>query len=121
MDNTLNIKMFEFYIFLGMVVIVIFAALIIYWFVNSGEFPNIKYKDFLKYYKLNPDRWYCGDSYVRYELFDGGSEYFCFGLISFYRYKLRNYRIAKAKQRKEYAKSMQRFLDDINKTETKND
>lgn len=112
--------MFEFCLFLGMVTIAILIYLITYWWWESRENPKIKYKDFLKYYKLHPERWYCGDSYVRYELFDGSSEYFCFGLISFYRYKLRNYRIAKAKQRKEYAKSMQRFLDDINKTEAGN-
>lgn len=110
--------MFEFCILLGMVVIVIISALITYWFVNSREYPKIKYRDFLKYYNMNPERWHCYyDSIVCYDLFDGGSEWFCFGFIGFYRYKLRKYRIKKAKQRKEYAESMQRFLDDINRTE----
>ena len=112
--------MFEFYIFLSFVFILILTIVIAYWRCNSCEFPKIKYRNFLKYYKLNPERWYCGLDTVRYEMSDGSGELFNFGLIGFYRYKLLKYRLAKAKRRKEYAEIMQRFLDDVNKTEGEN-
>jgi hypothetical protein len=113
--------MFEICLFLGLTVVVIFSVLIIYWLSNSCGFPKIKYRDFRKYYKLNPERWYCGLHTVRYEMSDGSGELFNFGLIGFYRYKLWQHKIDLAEKRKECAESMQRFLDDVNKTEAEND
>lgn len=112
--------MFEFYILLGMAVIVVLGVLFSYWWCNSREYPKIKYKTWLKYYKLNPDRWHCYWTEVSYDLFHGGHQSFNFGLIDFYRYYLRNRRIKKAKQRVKRDEAMKRFLDDINETEVNN-
>lgn len=112
--------MFKICFFLGLVVVVIFSVLIANWLCNSFEFPKIKYRDFRKYYKLNPERWYCGLHTVRYQMSDGSGELFNFGPIGFYRYKLWQHKIDLAEKRKARAESMQRFLDDINKTEAEN-
>lgn len=109
--------MFGFYCFLGFVFILILTVLISYWRWKSYEYPKIKYRDFHKYYAMNPEGWYCGYSYVSYQLSNGDSEEFCFWPVGFYRYRLRNYLIKTAKRRKEDAEAIQRMLDDINKTE----
>ena len=113
--------MFRICLFLGLTVIVIFSALIVYWLSSSCGFPKIKYRDFQRYYKLNPERWYCGLYTVHYKMSDGSGELFSFGLIGFYGYKLWQHKIDLAEKCKERAESMQRFLDDVNKTEAEND
>lgn len=112
--------MFGFYCFLGFVLIFILTILISYWRCYSSDYPKIKYRNFRKYYAMNPERWYCGRSYVSYRLSNGDSEEFCFWPVGFYRYRLRNYLIKTAKRRKEDAECVQRMLDDINNTEAQN-
>lgn len=85
-------------------------------------FAKIKFKDFRKYYALAPERWYCHDPYVEYELFNGGSQCFYFGFVDFYKYLLWKYKIDKTRERKRHDESIHRFLDDINRLENnKND
>ena len=112
--------MFGVYYSLCFMFIIILTVLITYWRGQSREYPKIKYRDFRKYYAQNPERWYCGCSFVSYSFSDGDSEEFCFWPVGFYRYRLRNYLIKMANRRKENAESLQRMLDDINKTEAQN-
>lgn len=109
------------YCFLGFVFIFILVIVITYWRCYSSDYPKIKYRDFRKYYAMNPDKWYCGHSFVSYRFSDGESEEFCFRLVGFYLYMLRNYFIKMVNRRKEDAEAMQRMLDDINKPEEEND
>ena len=109
------------YCFLVFVFFLASVILITYWRFQSYDYPKIKYGNFRKYYAMNPDKWYCGHSFVSYRLSNGDSEEFCFRLFGFYLYRLRNYLIKVARRRKEDAEAVQRMLDDINKTEAEND
>lgn len=101
------------------------TGLFIAWCANCHDYPKIKYKDFQRYYDTHPDRWYCYEyrvAYHRYiDTYTEMYESFNFGFIDFCRYILWQFRLEKVKKRKARAESMQRFLDDINKTEAEND
>lgn len=87
------------------------------------ELNKIKFKDFKKFYELNPKRWRCETSYVFCSIKDDfvKSEVFGFKFIDECKYRLWRRNIDKISANKKHAASTQRFLDDVNKTEVKND
>ena len=91
------------------------------WCFSCHDYAKIKYKDFQKYYDANPSRWYCDKykvTYLRYiNTYSGLRESFNFGFIDFCKYYIWQRKLEKEEKLQRRAESLQRMLDDINKTE----
>lgn len=108
-------------ILLGMIAVSFILYMFIMWVSDCRGWANLKYKDFLKYYNINPGRWDCRAHCVVYHryinTYEEMREYFSFSFIDFCRYHLWLTNIERAAKKKEDAASVQRMLDDINKAE----
>lgn len=108
-------------IFLGIIIASFGLYMFIVWCADGRGWAKLKYKDFQKYYDMNPNRWYCQEYSVIYHkyinTYEEMREYFNFGFIDFCRYRLWQWKLKKDEERKRNAESIQRMLDDINKTE----
>ena len=111
-------------ILLGIIIASFGLYMSIIWCADGRGWAKIKYKDFRKYYALNPNRWNCRQFSVIYtnymSTFEEMREYFNFSFIDFCRYSLWQWKLAREESRKRNAESMQRMIDDINKTEAQN-
>ena len=103
--------MADFIIFVSMLASIGLIIIFIYWRCESKG-PKMKYRDFRKFYALNPDRWYLCPSNVYCKTKDG-DENFNFGFIDFWRYKFWFRSKKKGKRNAEYAKATQRMLDAV--------
>lgn len=106
---------------LGMIVVSYTLYMFIMWASDCRGWPKLKYKDFLKYYNINPSRWDCREHCVVYHrytsVYEDMREYFGFSFIDFCRYHRWLAKIERAAKNKKDAASVQRMLDDINKAE----
>lgn len=98
-------------------VIIVLLILIINWGSESPlNTPKLKFSSFKKFYALNPDRWDLNDDYVACKCYKDSSwtrttkDYFHFGIIDFYRYKLWNKRRDKEHEKKSQAQSVARMI-----------
>lgn len=85
----------------------IIGALIMCWVDSIDNTPKIKFKSFKNFYELNDKRWICyGDSVAcnTLETFGFYNAKFHFGFIDFYRYKLWQRSIARAKENQRKAR-----------------
>ena len=83
---------------------------------DQPTFPRIKFKDFKKFYELNPKRWRCETDYVICQI---NAEYDCeafmFNFVDKCKYKLWLRNRNKRDVDQENMKSVQRMLDAVKK------
>lgn len=99
------------------------TALIVFvvWRCDKRQYNKIKFKDFKKFYELNPKRWRCETSYVFCSIKDDFYEYevFMFKFIDECKYRLWRRRCNKVSANKERAAATQRMLDAVKEDITK--
>lgn len=86
--------MFLIHLFISLIIVISFI-LFLFWALEGSKCVNfsaegyIKFKSFIAFYNVNPDRWELNDSYIRFcrNSYSLGDKY-CFKFIDFYRYKL---------------------------------
>lgn len=119
----MNEDMAVFVILVSVLTLLALVVMFIVWKVYSVG-PKMKYKNFRKFYALNPDRWDLDDCSVYCRIKDG-KENFNFGFIDFWRYKLWIHGINKRERNADYAKCTQRMMDavreDIKSAKAKSD
>ena len=80
----------------GSILLIIIGVLFLNWWVDSNDYPRIKFKSFKNFYELNPDRWRLYDScvvckttieYITTTIYGDHYDNFFFSFIDFYRYK----------------------------------
>lgn len=80
----------------------------------SSFLPKIKFKDFKKFYELNPKRWRCETDYVQCQV---SKEYDCeafnFSFIDECRYRIWRRKRDKHKANQKHNQSTQRMLDAV--------
>lgn len=92
------------------------TALIVFcaWRLDNRHYPKIKFKDFKKFYELNPKRWWCANNYVKCRV---NNEYDCeiffFKFIDECRYRIWRRKRDKHKVNKKHNQSIQRMLDAV--------
>jgi hypothetical protein len=85
------------------------------WRCDKRQYNKIKFKDFKKFYELNPKRWRCETSYVFCSIKGDFDEYevFMFKFIDECKYRLWRRRCNKVSANKERAAATQRMLDAV--------
>lgn len=81
-------------------------------FTKSGlKYPKLRYKDFIKYYRVNPDRWILGDKLVSYS---------CEKLITFsipfsdkFKYYIFKCRRNSIEEKEEYDEAYKILIDNV--------
>lgn len=81
---------------------------------DKRQYNKIKFKEFKKFYELNPDRWRCETDHVYCQI---GKEYDCevfmFSVIDECKYRLWRRNRDKINMNKTHAKATQRMLDAV--------
>ena len=85
------------------------------WRCDKRQYNKIKFKDFKKFYELNPKRWCCKTSYVLCSIKYDFSEYevFMFNFIDECKYRLWRRGCDKRNENKKHAEATQRMLDAV--------
>ena len=97
---------------------------LIFWIVNwvddtPFDDPKIKFKSFVKFYNINPDRWELNSGYVRcrikntYGGWSSASDDFRFGPIDYLRYQHFRNTLDKRRINATHAKSIARMLNAV--------
>lgn len=93
------------------------TALVVFvvWRCDKRQYNKIKFKDFKKFYELNPKRWRCETSYVFCSIEDNFFEYevFMFNFIDECKYRLWRRSLNKINTNKKRAAATQRMLDAV--------
>ena len=99
------------------VLIIAFVVMLIFWSVSIYGYPKIKFKSFVSFYALNPNRWDMADDYVICKFQDGtfGTSSFSFGFIDFYRYKLWLHKQEKARKENHNMELTSRMIKAVKK------
>lgn len=81
---------------------------------DKRQYNKIKFKDFKKFYELNPDRWRCETDHVYCQIGkDYDCEVFMFSVIDECKYGLWRRNRDKINMNKAHAKATQRMLDAV--------
>lgn len=112
----------------GMLCLVVYSALRIYGFNGGPSRSNkITFKDFIKFYGINPHRWDLYDDYVVYKKDSYIRIYFKFRLPSWIKYKLwvrdeekREIHATQTKDMVEFLKSVNADIDELIKESNAN-
>lgn len=83
------------------------------WLDTCGNYPRIKFKDFKKFYALNPERWNVLDEHVGCKTSSGKYEYFRFGFIDFGRYIMWQVKIAQGHTTQAHMEVTQRMMNAV--------
>ena len=93
------------------------TALIVFmvWRCDKRQYNKIKFKDFKKFYELNPERWRCETSYVLCSIKNDFAKYemFAFKFIDECKYRLWRRRCNQISANKKRAAATQRMLDAV--------
>lgn len=104
-------------IILGSIVAILALGFLLFlyldWLDHKGKCARIKFKDFKKFYELNPDRWFLSDYYVECKIDKRNSEPFEFSFIDLFQYDMWSCSEECKKQDAKYAASTQRMLDAV--------
>lgn len=105
------------FIMIGIVAVSLVLYMFLCWIFDGRGNAKLKYKDFQKYYEINPGRWRLYKTRVVYhayiDTFNEIHEYFNFGFIDFCRYTLWLAGLEKAEKHKRNAESIQRMLNSM--------
>lgn len=97
-------------VFLTMLIV-----MLVDWKETTGHYPRMKFKDFKKFYAINPKRWVLHASYVSCYVspaFDD-EEVFMFNFVDHWRYKLWFKNKEKRKENKSNMEATQRMLNAV--------
>ena len=95
--------------FWGLVFFVIIAGR---W--DKRHCPKIKFKDFKRFYELNPKRWRCDTDYVQCQIErEYDCEMFVFTFVDECKYRIWRRKCSKHKENQKRNKSIQRMLDAV--------
>ena len=112
-------------IFLGILAMlspfwIIALLLFIVKYCDNKPYPKIKFKDFKKFYELNPKRWWCANDYVRCHVNgEEDCEIFVFKFIDECKYRIWRRKCDKHKVNQKHNQSTQRMLDAVKEDITK--
>lgn len=94
---------------------IVALTVFVVWRCDKRQYNKIKFKDFKKFYELNPKRWRCETSYVicsiKYDF--AKYEVFAFNFIDECKYRLWRRGCDKRNTNKKHAESIQRMLDAV--------
>ena len=81
---------------------------------ENRQYNKIKFKEFKKFYELNPERWNCQTDYVMCKITtDYDYEVFAFNFIDECKYRLWRRSLNKTNMNKEHVEATQRMLDAV--------
>lgn len=83
------------------------------WRYDHRNWPRIKFKDFTKFYALNPARWIIGADFVKCTINEKECEGFEFSFIDFCKYKRWKRNLDGHKRDAENMESIQRMMDAV--------
>lgn len=91
-----------------------------YCFTKSGlKYPKLRYKDFIKYYRVNPDRWILEDKIVKYkqkpkDKFDIEREiFFSIPFSDKFKYYIFKRKANPIKEKEKYDKAYKILIDNV--------
>ena len=106
--------------------VIIGVIFLVGWLVMTGYYftaaklngPKIKFKSFIQFYVINPDRWNLYDDYVEckiQKMEPNSRELFHFGYLDWFRYLLWMHNTSKREQKIENAKATAQMLSMVKK------
>ena len=104
--------------FFTVIIAVLLLFVLIYalitWCESPRNSPKIKFKSFVKFYDVNPNRWNLYDEYIECRIDDKSWNYsvesFSFGFIDFWRYKFWLKMQKRAERNKQHTESTSRMI-----------
>lgn len=110
----MNFCMYFFTIIIAVLLLLVLIYALITWCESPRNNPKIKFKSFVKFYDVNPNRWNLYDEYIECRIDDKSWNYsverFSFGFIDFWRYKLWHKMQKRAERNKQHAESTSRMI-----------
>ena len=102
------------------IILTALLVLLIYWGMSCAGYPKLKFSSFKKFYALNPDRWdFYDDRIICKSDVDYGfgrrKDYFAFGFVDFYRYKLWYKKLEKDDKKKKDVESLAHMIAAVKK------
>lgn len=108
------------WIVVSSILLVIFLMLLVEWATSKVYGPKLKFSSFKKFYTLNPGRWdFCDGCVICKSDVDYGfgrrKDYFTFGFVDFYRYKLWYKKLEKDDKKNRDAESLAYMMASVKK------